>query len=84
MDKSKAKYQLIWGILLTLMGLSLFIQVPQVMERIAQIEYYASISWFIRIIIYLIAVMLIGGGAKKIFDNFKTLTSKHHDKSDNA
>ena len=76
MDKNKAKYQLIWGILLALMGLSLFIQVPQVMERIAQIEYYASIKWFVRIIIYLLAVMLIGGGAKKIYDNFKILTSE--------
>jgi hypothetical protein len=79
MEKSKATYQLAWGLLLTLMGLSLFIQVPQVMERIAQIEYYASISWFIRIIIYLIAVMLIGGGGKKIYDNVKILTSKPSD-----
>ncbi len=79
MDKSKAKYQLIWGILLTLMGLSLFFQVPQVMERIVQIEYYASIKWFIRIIIYLIAVMLIGGGAKKIYDNIRILTSESSD-----
>jgi hypothetical protein len=78
-DKSKAKYQLIWGILLTVMGLSLFFQVPQVMERIVQIEYYASIKWFIRIIIYLIAVMLIGGGAKKIYDNVRNLTSESSD-----
>ncbi len=61
------------------MGLSLFFQVPQVMERIVQIEYYASIKWFIRIIIYLIAVMLIGGGAKKIYDNIKILTSESSD-----
>jgi hypothetical protein len=78
-EKSKAKYQLIWGILLTLMGLSLFFQVPQVMERIVQIEYYASIKWLIRIIIYLIAVMLIGGGAKKIYDNIRILTFKSSD-----
>ena len=70
---------MIWGILLTLMGVALFLQVPQVMERIAQIEYYAAVNWFIRIIVYLIAVMLIGGGAKKIYDNFRILTSESSD-----
>ena len=61
------------------MGLSLFFQVPQVMERIVQIEYYASIKWLIRIIIYIIAVMLIGGGAKKIYDNVRIVTSESFD-----
>jgi len=73
MDKNKATFQLIWGVLLVLMGIALFVQVPQVMERIVQIEYYAAIKWFIRIIIYLIAVMLVGGGARKIYDNYKYL-----------
>jgi uncharacterized membrane protein YidH (DUF202 family) len=74
MDKSKAIFQAIWGVLLLLMGVLLFFQVPQVMERIAQIEYYASIKWIIRIIVYVIAVILIGGGGKKIFENYKHLT----------
>ena len=73
MDKNKATFQLIWGVLLVLMGIALFVQVPQVMERIVQIEYYGPIKWFIRIIIYLIAVMLMGGGARKIYDNYKYL-----------
>jgi len=73
MDKNKAIFHLIWGVLLVLMGIALFVQVPQVMERIVQIEYYAPIKWFIRIIIYLIAVMLIGGGARKIYNNYKYL-----------
>ena len=73
MDKNKAVFQLIWGVLLLLMGVLLFFQVPQVMERIVQIEYYASIKWIIRIIIYVIAVILIGGGAKKLFENYKHL-----------
>jgi len=73
MDKGKAIFQAIWGVLLLLMGVLLFFQVPQVMERIAQIEYYASIKWIIRIIVYVIAVILIGGGGRKIFENYKYL-----------
>jgi hypothetical protein len=73
MDKSKAIFQIIWGVLLLLMGGALFIQVPEVMERITQIEYHRSVIWFIRIIIYIIALLLIGGGARKIYENYKHL-----------
>ena len=75
MDRSKVIYQVVWGALLLLMGVLLFIQVPQVMERITQIEYHRFVMWFIRIIIYLIAVLLIGGGARKIYENYKHLKS---------
>jgi hypothetical protein len=53
------------------MGMALIFRSPQVMERIVQIEYYAPISWLIRIILYFIAVILIGGGSKKIWAIFK-------------
>ena len=73
MDRSKAIYHVVWGALLLLMGVLLFIQVPQVMERITQIEYHRFIVWFIRIIIYIIALLLIGGGARKIYEHYKYL-----------
>jgi hypothetical protein len=69
--KSGITLQLIWGLLLVLMGMALIFRSPQVMERIVQIEYYAPISWLIRIILYFIAVILIGGGSKKIWAIFK-------------
>ena len=65
-----------WGVLLTVMGIVLIFRVPYVMERVVEIEYYASIKWFIRIILYIVALMLIGGGSRKIYDNYKTLTVK--------
>jgi uncharacterized membrane protein YidH (DUF202 family) len=73
MEKSKAIFQVIWGVLLLMMGALLFIQVPQVMDRITQIEYHRFVVWFIRIIIYIIAALLIGGGARKIYENYKHL-----------
>ena len=73
MDRNKAVFHVVWGVLLLLMGALLFFQVPQVMERIGQIEHYASVKWIIRIIVYLIAVLLIGGGARKIYENYKHL-----------
>ncbi len=75
MDRSKAVYHVVWGALLLLMGVLLFIQVPQVMERVTQIGYHRFFLWFIRIIIYIIALLLIGGGARKIYENYKHLKS---------
>ena len=73
MEKNKAIFQVVWGVLLLLMGVLLFLQVPQVMARIAQIEHFVSIKWIIRIMVYLIALLLIGGGGRKIHENYKHL-----------
>ena len=75
MGKNKAIFQIIWGVLLALMGVALIFRVPFVMERIVQIEYYADIKWFVRIILYITAAMLIGGGSKKIYDNYKNISA---------
>ena len=75
MEKNKAIFQVVWGVLILLMGVLLFLQVPQVMERIAQIKHFTSIKWIIRIMVYLIALLLIGGGGRKIYDNYKGLIS---------
>jgi hypothetical protein len=72
--KNKAIFQIIWGVLLALMGIALIFRVPFVMERIVQIEYYADIKGFVRIILYVTAAMLIIGGSKKIYDNYKNIS----------
>jgi hypothetical protein len=45
MERNKAIFQVVWGVLLLLMGVLLFLQVPQVMARIVQIEHFVSIKW---------------------------------------
>ena len=75
MGKKKAIFQIIWGVLLVLMGIALIFRTPFVMERIVQIEYYAQIKWLIRIILYVTAVMLIAGGSRKIYDNYRSIST---------
>lgn len=41
------------------------------MPRIATIEQFASVLPVIRGCFYLMGIMLIGGGAKKIYDNWQ-------------
>jgi hypothetical protein len=41
------------------------------MPQIKQIEYFSSVIPFIYFCFYFMAVFLIAGGAKKIYDNYK-------------
>ena len=76
MAEKKNTRQLIWGALLVMAGIGVFFRIPQVMPRIAQIEYFSSATVFIRFCFYLIGILLIGGGGRKIFDFLQTATDK--------
>ncbi len=69
-DKNKTVVQLIWGIALVLAGIGVFFRIPQVMPKIAKIEQFSGVMFFIRFCFYLIGMLLIGGGSKKIYSNY--------------
>jgi cobalamin biosynthesis protein CobD/CbiB len=73
MDKSKIHLQLVWGALLLLAGVGVFFRIPQVMPQIKTIETFAAIIGFIYFCFYFLGVLLIVGGARKIYDNLKKL-----------
>ncbi len=70
MNKNKNPVQLVWGIVLILAGIGVFYRLPQVWPDIKKIEYFQPVLPFIRVCFYLIGIMLIGGGSKKIYDNY--------------
>jgi uncharacterized membrane protein len=70
MAKNK-NIQIIWGIVLVLAGVGVFFRIPQVMPEIQKIEQFSSAIFFIRFCFYFLGVLLIGGGAKKIYDNYQ-------------
>jgi hypothetical protein len=71
MPKRKNAIQIIWGALLLLAGVGVFYRIPQVMPTIEKIEQFSSSIFFIRFCFYLIGVMLIGGGIKKVYSNYR-------------
>jgi hypothetical protein len=71
--KSKPTLQVIYGIALTLAGIGVFYRIPQVMPKVEQIQQFSSVIGFIRFSFYLMGVLLIGGGLKKIIMNYKKL-----------
>lgn len=66
--------QLIWGIALVLAGLGVFYRTPQVLPQIATIDYFAGALWIIRLCFYLMGIILIGGGAKKIIRHYRAFS----------
>ena len=73
MERKPAVAQLAWGTALVLMGLGVFVRIPQVMPRIESIEYFSSGTLVVRICLYLLGLMLIVGGARKIYGNYSAL-----------
>ena len=69
--RNKEVGRLVWGILLVLAGIGVFFRIPEVMARIVNIEQFASSAFIIRICFYILGILLIGGGSKKIFDHFQ-------------
>lgn len=75
MTKQQQKtFQLIWGVLLLLAGIGVFFRIPQVMPKIEQMESFSTSVIFIRFCFYLIGCLLIGGGVKKIINNYRSIT----------
>jgi len=68
MDKNKSFFQLIWGVALLLAGIGIFFRIPHIMPKVKQ---FSSMSFFISFCFYLIGILLVGGGFKKIITIYK-------------
>jgi hypothetical protein len=68
--------QVVWGIALVLAGAGVIYRIPQVMPRILQIEQFSAASGFVYFCFYLMAVILIAGGGKKIYTHLLILSNR--------
>jgi len=71
MTKNKSVKKLIWGIVLILAGIGVFYRIPQVMPQIEKIRQFSSGIFFIKFCFYLIGILLIGGGLKRIYNSYR-------------
>ena len=70
-DKPKSTFQLIWGILLLIAGIGVFFRIPQLMPKIREIEHFDPYIIFIYFCFYLLGILLIAGGGKKVYQYLK-------------
>jgi len=71
MTKDKITLQFVWGIALFLAGIGVFFRIPQVMPQIKAIAQFADVIGFIYFCFYLLGILLVGGGIKKIINTYK-------------
>jgi len=76
MTNDKSLIQIIWGIALVLAGIGIFFAMPQKAAQLQQMQVSPFFINFTRFSFYLIAVLLIGGGAKKIYENYQKRNNK--------
>ena len=69
--QAKQTAHLIYGVALILAGLGVFYRIPQVMPKILAMEHFVAAKPFLYFCFYLIGILLIGGGGKKIYNYFK-------------
>lgn len=62
---------MIWGGALIFMGVAVFFRIPQVMPKLAEMGQSTTTIGFIRICFYLMGIILVGGGLKKIMGHLK-------------
>ena len=70
-DGARSRLQLIWGVALTIVGIAVFFRIPQVMPQLAQMGQSPTALVFIRICFYILGMILLGGGVKKIVHYFR-------------
>jgi cobalamin biosynthesis protein CobD/CbiB len=67
MVNKKYSFQLIWGMVLLLAGIGVFFRIPQIMPEIKKIEHFAAYIPFIYFSFYLIGILLVVGGGRKVY-----------------
>lgn len=70
--------QLLWGTALALMGLGVFFRVETALERLAEFPAFQSGAtvFLARLSFYLMGLILLGGGIKKIIAQYSLLRKK--------
>lgn len=72
--------QMVYGFLLAAAGIGIFVRFDQVIPpKLGQFQTVAGAMWFIRFCFYLMGIILIGGGARKIAHYFKAQRSVSED-----
>jgi hypothetical protein len=80
--RKNTNIQLVWGAALTLAGIGVFIRIPQVMPKLEKMEQFADVMWFVRFSFYLMGVILIGGGLKKLYHHFQSAEQARNNDDD--
>lgn len=58
---------LVWGCALLFMGVAFFFRIPEIIRSYSEYDHIFG-TWYVMLSLYLVSIMLIGGGGKKVYD----------------
>ncbi len=75
-------FQLVWGIALSAVGTMLMFRIPETMQRLQEVVSPSMDMWFTRFSLYLVSIILVGGGVMKIVKHYRYLSDSKDDEAD--
>jgi uncharacterized membrane protein HdeD (DUF308 family) len=75
-DQPKNHLQLIWAVVLMSVGVAVFLEIPRKMSQLVQLWQSPAKIWAFKICFYLMGILLVGGGIRKMVQYFQT-NSQH-------
>jgi len=67
----KKTFTFYYGIVLIAVGLGVFYRIPQVMPRVAAIEFFSEKLMIIKFCFYILGGLLVLAGGIRVFKNYK-------------
>ncbi|WP_321493234.1 hypothetical protein [uncultured Desulfobacter sp.] len=67
----KRNFTFYYGIILIVVGIAVFIRVPQVIPQIETIEFFKNKIGIIRFCLYFLGFLLVLAGGIRVFKNYK-------------
>lgn len=67
----KKKFTFYYGIILVIVGFSVFYRIPQVMPKIETIEFFRQKLFLVKSSFYILGGLLILAGSIRIYKNYK-------------
>jgi uncharacterized membrane protein HdeD (DUF308 family) len=70
-DQPKNHLQLIWAVVLMSVGVAVFLEIPRKMSQLVQLWQSPAKIWAFKICFYLVGILLVGGGIRKMIQYFQ-------------
>jgi len=67
----KKSFTFYYGIVLIAVGLGVFYRIPQVMPRVAAIDFFSEKLFIVKFCFYMLGTLLILAGGIRVFKNYK-------------
>lgn len=64
---NKKQFQILYGIVLIIVGIGVFFKIPYVMPKILEINYFANATLVIEFSFYFLGGLVVLAGVKKIY-----------------